>query len=298
MRARHVYCKGFNGYGLFYSLGDYLLFFTLYSVLSREMGICTISFSMMFNHVHELLWGVHDHLSRLFQRRLEIIFALHFNKEHKRKGKVFRDSFGYADKWVQKKILGCIAYIFNNVVAGRMVSRAVENRWTLLAYYKNRSPFSEPIVIRKCSAAMKRAIQLVNTYYEANDYLDYPVQRRIYKGLSVKERRQITDYIISKYNFLDYSVLEELYGSFDSLLNAVDSNAGAEYDLNDEYGDHSCYGKMLSIARQSGYGIYEIEKMNENALAKFADLLLKSVNPGPEQLKKFLRRNLQVVGNQ
>ena len=63
-----------------------------------------------------------------------------------------------------------------------------------------------------------------------------------------KEKAQIIDYVISKYNFLDYDALINLYGSFEKAMIAVDSNAGAEYDLKDDTGDHSCYMKMIAYS--------------------------------------------------
>ena len=55
----------------------------------------------------------------------------------------------------------------------------------------------------------------------------------------------MTDYIVSKYNFLDYDALVNMYGSYEKALIAIDSNAGAEYDLKDDSGNHSYYKKLL-----------------------------------------------------
>ena len=54
MKAKHVYMKGRNGWGLFYRIEDCLVFFTVYSVLVKEMGLCVLAFSIMFNHIHSL----------------------------------------------------------------------------------------------------------------------------------------------------------------------------------------------------------------------------------------------------
>ena len=157
-----------------------------------------------------------------------------------------------AEKGV-KRILGNIAYVCNNPVAGKMSRKAIDNRWTLLAYYNNPNPFSEPIEYRTRSRAMIRAMKIVDLKYENDEYLDYVTQKRIFAKLNTKERKQIIDYIITKYNFIDYNAMIDLYGSFEKALIAIDSNAGAEYDQKDDCGDHSCYRDMLRIVKKLGY---------------------------------------------
>ena len=125
---------------------------------------------------------------------------------------------------------------------------------------------------------MERALKLIDISYENDEPLNYPVQRRIFSNLNKKEKAQVIDYLIVKYNFLDYEALINLYGSFERAITAIDSNAGAEYDLEDDTGDHSCYMKMISITRQLFPNI-----KNQLTAAIKANIVVKEDN-----IRKFL----------
>ena len=294
MAAHHLYSKGKNGWGLFYRLEDCILFFTVFSVFARRMEMRVAAFAIMFNHIHATVIDETQQRITLFQRQVGISTAHNFNKEYGRTGQVWHHSYGVAVKISLKRILGNIAYVANNCVAGNMNSHAIDNRWTLLAYYNNPHPFSDPIDKRTCSRRLTRAMKLVNIKKENDEYLDYRTQTRIFSGLNRKEREQMLDYIISSYNFLDYNALIELYGSFEKAIIAIDSNSGSEYKLKDDTGDHSCYQKMLAIMHsfckssktfigkldkattEALYNLFKIHGFKEENICKFLHLTRSS----------------------
>ena len=81
---------------------------------------------------------------------------------------------------------------------------------------------------------MRRALKVVDIQIKQREYLNHATLTRIFDGLTSDEKAQLTDYIVFKYNFLNYSRLSEIYESFDKMLVAVDSNAGAEHDMEDD----------------------------------------------------------------
>lgn len=288
MEAVHVYMKGRNGWGLFYRIEDCLVYFTLYSVLSRKMGIKVIAFNIMFNHTHAMHDDYQHSRMQLFQRRLGVMFVKDYNEEYGREGNLLKKPFGFSVKRISKKIMATIVYIFNNTVAGKMHKRAIEGRWSLLAYYNNPSPFSEKLVKRNCRHIMRESLKVVDICYKEGKYLNYATLKRILHGLDIVERNQIIDYIVSKYNFLDYERLLKYYGTFDKLLVSVDSNAGAEYELEDEYGDHSNYPKMIRLARSKGYEGVCFENISPNEVKSLSQLFYSRINPSTDQIRKFL----------
>lgn len=290
MVAHHLYMKGKNWWGIFYRIEDCIMYFTTFSVFARRSEMVFVAFSIMFNHTHATTLDETKQRITLFQRQVGVSTAHTYNREYGRKGQLWHHSYGSSLKIAIKRIMSNVAYVFNNSVAGKMNRRAIENRWTLLAYYKNNHPFSEPIVREKCSSNMRRAIKLVDISYENDEPLNYAIQRRLYAGLNKKEKAQIVDYIIAKYNFLDYEALISLYGSFENAIIAVDSNAGAEYDLEDDTGDHSCYMKMLLITRQLFPNIKKlnVEKLSEEQKGKLTKVFYANMNVKPENIRKFL----------
>lgn len=249
-----------------------------------------IAFSIMFNHTHATTLDETRQRITLFQRQVGVSTAHTYNREYGREGQLWHHSFGFSVKNGVKRILGNIAYVCNNPVAGKMNRKAIDNRWTLLAYYNNPNPFSEPIIREKCSRKMERAMKLVDISYDNDEPLNYATQRRLFSGLNRKEKAQIIDYVISKYNFLDYDALINLYGSFEKAMIAVDSNAGAEYDLKDDTGDHSCYMKMIALTRQMFPNLWNVnvemlsdEQKNQLATAFRTILMAKE-----ENIRRFL----------
>ena len=288
MIAKHVYMKGRNGWGIFYRIEDCLVYFTIYSVLVRQMNLCVLAFSIMFNHTHSLLKSIIEGRLSRFQHRLGSIFAHEYNAEYERTGPVFKSPYGESDKRGVKNIISAIAYNANNPVAGKMCKKAAENMWTLLAYYNNPNPFSKKLVKRESRHVMRDALKIVDLYYSKGKHLGYAVLRRIYARLDIEEKRQMTDYIIYKYNFLSYKDLIEIFNSFDKALETINTIAGNEYELEDEYGDHSNYQKMLALSRQMGFEGPNYEKLSPQQIRKISSILYAKINPTTDQMRKFL----------
>lgn len=287
MEAYHVISKGKDGWGIFYRTEDCLVFLTLFSVLVREMGLSVVAFSIMFNHTHALVENVSIPKLVLFQIRLAVTFVKNYNEEYKRTGSLFQ-VFVKHPKNTMKLFLSCVAYIFNNPVMGRLCHRPEENRWTLLAYRNNHYPFSRKIDRKYCRGRLRDALKIVDACCRKGEFLNYATLRRIFEDLTIMEKNQVEDYIISKYNFLDYTRLEELYGSFEECIIAVNATAGAEYDLEDEGGDHSCYRRMIAAAAKRGYKGANFETLPPAELGNLASYLLKTCKPSRKQLRRFL----------
>lgn len=288
MKAKHVYMKGRNGWGLFYRVEDCLVFFTVYSMLIREMGLCVLAFSIMFNHIHSLFKDIPESVLKKFQIRLATIFSREYNTEYDRTGPVFKRRFGRAGKHAMKKIIACIAYIFNNPVAGKLCRLAIQNRWTLLAYKDNPNPFSLKLVKRRSRHIVRDALKVVDIYYREGKYLGYATLKRIFSGLTPEEKQQVIDYIVYKYNFLNYDELEEIFGSFAKALDVVENIAGNEYDLEDDCGDHSVYNKLIKHSRVIGYEGPNIDMLPPELITKISRMLYVKVNPSADQMRKFL----------
>lgn len=293
MRATHVYTKGKNGWGIFYRIEDCLVFYTIFSVLVREMSLTVLAFCLMFNHTHAMFLDISRVTLRRFQQRLTHLFVRDYNEEYQREGGLFHQPFGRATKIALKKIMSCIIYIFNNPVAGNMCVKAIENRWTLLAYKDNTHPFSERLVKRNCRFRMRMALKEVDICFKEGKYLNYKTLKRIFEGLTADEKKQVTDYIIVKYTFLDYDGLEDLYGTWENFLTTLDATTGAEHDLEDEFGDHSCYLKMISLINRRGYKGANMEALGQTERNRLINHIRSSVNPPREQLRKFLHLPLQ-----
>lgn len=288
MKATHVYLKGFNGWGIFYSMEDCLVYFTIASVLVREMGLCVLAFCFMFNHIHTLFKDIRPAVLKRFQIRLTTYFSKEYNDNYGRSGPVFMSPYGKTVKTVMKKVISCIAYVFNNPVAGKMCEHAVDYRWTLLSYYNCRHPYSQRLIKRNSRHIMRNAYSVVDIYYKRNKHLGYAVLKRIFKGLNPIERQQLTDYIIAKYNFLNYNELIDIFGSFEKTLLVTETHAGNEYEMEDECGDHSLYQEMIKLSRKYGCEGPNYDQLTPSRIKDLKRLLSSMVRPTDYQLQNFL----------
>ncbi len=248
----HIYQRSLHGFNLFYSFEDYLLFYTLVSVMKKKYDVVFLGHCIMVDHFHSLVKDKEDDsIRRMFQQIIRI-YAREFNKEIKnspdscsgRTKSVFAKSFGRAKKVNDKSIRTAISYLYNNPVEKKLCVRAEDYRWNFLAYADSRNPFSERLVLRYASRKLRRCIKLVDFQFKEGRYLTYAFIRNLFSGLSGKQKRQLVDYIIVKYNFIDYESLVNYYGDFQKMLLAINSNTGSEYEF-----DEDTYGGSDQIYR-------------------------------------------------
>lgn len=252
----HIFQHGIDYNLIFYSLEDRLVFFTIFSVMAWQYGICVLTLALMFNHFHTLLRAVSSKVLALFIGTVTSTYAMAFNRDAGRKGALFEKAYGSAPKSGDKKVRTSIAYSFNNSVEKLLFTRAEDDRWNFLAYIGNDHPFSSPIIMARASRHLKAAIKEVDHHVQDHAYLRYPVIRRLYRELSVEEREQLTDFIISRYLPIDKAALLGHYKDYPSMVLAINSNTGSEYDLKEEYKADSdlAYREMLEIVGQSSFG--------------------------------------------
>ena len=146
-----------------------------------------------------------------------------------------------------KKQREAAAYLYNNPVEKQLSINAVSYRWNFLAYAKSDHPFSEKLVIRKASDKLRKCIQEVKFMFNHDAFLNYTILRNCFIRLSWDEGNQLIDFIINTYNVVDYNDTIRLYGSYEKMLIAFDSNTGNDHDLKEEYSDQSYKGYVSSI---------------------------------------------------
>lgn len=240
---------------IFYTMEDRLVYYTIFSVMARNYKITVLALALMFDHVHYLIKAAGRKMYAIFIGTTTSTFVKAYNRDSGRKGPLFWKAYGNAPKRRDKDVRTCIAYDYNNSVEKKLFARAEQDRWNLLAYIDNPHPFSEPIDKKKASKKLLLSMDAAARYRKRNEYLDYPVVRKLFDGLDEVEREQLLDYIISLYLPVDRDKLLEYYKSYDDMVIAINANTGSEYDI-DEFFDpesHQDFARMLEITRQSSF---------------------------------------------
>ena len=142
---------------------------------------------------------------------------------------------------------------------------------------------------------MKKAIRIVKDLRSRNMPINYTSYDRITSKLSIKERKQIVDYIISEYNVLDYTSLLSEYSSYDGMLEAFANTKGAEYDIKEEYDKYSNRNYSLIVDYLAHIGVgkpKDVLKMKESAKRLLASRIMAERIAPEYQVRKFLHLDL------
>ena len=285
--AHHLYLKALNGNVLFYRTEDYIFFLTLLSVIAKRYGIKIEALCIMFNHVHVFVRTVDECVFKAFCRDLQSLFSIGYNKEYHLKGRLMMRS-GYAPKVSRKSILSCLIYIVNNPVAGHLSKKAVDYKWNLLAFLQSSHPFSEKLVKRSSRLRLREAAGIVDYCFKEGTALNYGIQNNIFKNLTSREKRTITDYIVSLYNPIDKEAFLARFDDWGTALLAIDSTTGADYDIQEVWDDHSVYLRMLKYCLKRGIQPWRFNEMETTDRLRLVKVLSGIPGSTPEHIRRFL----------
>ena len=271
----HDYQKGFDGNVLFYCLRDRLVYFTIFCMESRRWEVTVLALDLMFTHTHSLIRTASSLNHTRFNQTVQMKYAREFNDRAHRSGPVFMKTYGWAQKKSNAKVRSCLSYIANNQVEKKLCRRGVDERWTFLAYAFSDHPFSEPLVIRRASARMKKAVRQVRDAHRRGQFLNYTFLDRVYAGLDAKERAQLTDFIIRTYLVIDFEQAGKYFGSIEKMIQAFDVTTGSEYEISEAYEPEpdTAYIEILRHLEKVGYDLtskpfLSIPEAEKHSLAK------------------------------
>lgn len=277
---------------LFYRRTDHLVYYTLQSVMSRRHCVKVLGTSHMFTHIHEGIYPEDIQQLSAYEHDLSSVFAREFNRECGRSGPLFSGPFGSAPKRSDKDMRSCMIYIFNNPVEKRLVGKARDDRWNFLPYYDREYPFSQRPVLRYCRKALVDAIHLVDHEYKAGRFLRYALLHRCFGMLNEAEQEQLTDYIVQRYFFFDRRACEDLFGSFEKMLDATELTTGKEFEVGEVFEPYSDvpYREMCAIAARYGLlgpGLQLLRLPQERKIG-LARLLLQRTDASNRLIERFL----------
>ena len=297
--VNHVYQRTVDGVHLFYTREDCLVFFTILSVCAKSADICILELCLMHNHIHLLaktetaqeLSGFMDHFTAWFVHE--------YNSYVGRSGKLFKKNFGSAPKWEEKKLRSAIIYVGNNPVEKNFCFKESEYRWNFLAYRNSSQPFSAKMVKSYISYELKKAMKIVDSMVNLNLPLKYALLDIITKNLTSDEYEQLTDYIISSYSPLNYEVLESYFKSYDSMLAAMESTTGDDYDINEPRDGFSlkAFMEMVDYVKKKmpGGKVRQVTVLSLDEKIELYGELMAHTSAAGQQVRSFLHLKAQTV---
>ncbi len=237
--VHHIYQQTAGGVVLFYSMRDYLVFFTIYCSMAEKLDVTVLALCPMPDHIHSACIVTSEKQLDTFVQLYTRTEAREWNTAHGRKGSLFRKGFGSAPKFGNKAARTTLNYNYNNPVERKIVDKAEEYRWNFLAYYCNKHPYSEPIKVSSATLKMRAAMREARKLHTDGAWVSYAHLDRWMRGLSVSESKQLADYIICTWNVIDYARAISYYGSYDAMIRSFHDNTGAEHEIREETDKYS-----------------------------------------------------------
>ena len=295
--VQHVYQNTHNGFLIFYSVRDCLVFFTVFMTVARLYHVRILGLCLMPDHIHVLLIAQSRKELGRFVHHYTRWYARLWNERHGQSGFLFRGPFGFASKTTEKAIRSAIAYLFNNPVEKRMALRPELARWNFMPYAISRYPFSEPIRKEYAGFALRNALREVDFICKAGRPLGYVTLDRVSAKLTLEEQQQLCDYIISTYSVIDYERTISYYGSYESMIIAVNTAKGSEYDIKEEFspGSDTVYSRMSGLLIKEGIisDVDQLLLLPEERRLELLELLSLATGAGPRKTAKYLHLKIE-----
>lgn len=142
--------------------------------IKKEIVFSIIAYCIMDNHLHLLIKIEEDDLAKVM-KRLNVTYAMYYNRLEKRYGYVFQDRFRSEAVEDEKYLLGALRYIHNNPIKAKMADNIIDYQWSSAKGYVEES---SPLI---CHKYLEEILSLFNnkdnfvkfhSLYDNNLYLD------------------------------------------------------------------------------------------------------------------------------
>ena len=122
----HVITQGINKDYIFENSDDIKHYIKTMYKLSQEQEVKILSYCIMNNHAHILVYV--ENLKQLskYMQRLNTNYGKYFNKKYNRIGYVFRDRYKSEGIYSEKHLYNCMKYIYDNPVKAGICATAEE----------------------------------------------------------------------------------------------------------------------------------------------------------------------------
>ena len=122
----HVMVQGINKSYIFQAKEDIQHYIKIFKKIEMEHNVEIITYCVMQNHSHFLIWtDKQDDLSN-YMKRINLNYAIYYNKKYNRVGYVFRDRFKSQGIFSYKQYCNCVKYILENPIKAGICTKIFE----------------------------------------------------------------------------------------------------------------------------------------------------------------------------
>lgn len=131
----HVMIKGINKEYIFKLDRHKTKFINIIVDIKKEFEFEVIAYCIMDNHVHLLLRVNNGQLLALIMKKINLKYALYYNKIENRNGHLFQNRFRSEAIEDERYLICALAYVHNNPVKACIVDKAQNYKWSSLQEY-------------------------------------------------------------------------------------------------------------------------------------------------------------------
>ncbi len=130
----HVMTRGINKERIFSTDNDKKKMLQLLKLKLEDVDCKCIAYCIMDNHLHLALIAEIDEL-RNIMKKINISYAMYYNRKHNRIGPVFQDRFKSENIMDESHLIGVIRYIHNNPVNANAIKSPESYKWSSMREY-------------------------------------------------------------------------------------------------------------------------------------------------------------------
>lgn len=290
--VHHVCQQTIDGVLLFYTVSDYLVFFTVYCTVARRFGIKTLALCPMPDHTHNTVVAPDGITLSRFVQQYTHLFAREWNESRGRKGPLFKHRFMVSAKLGNKQVKTTINYNNNNPVERKMVQKAEDYRWNFLLYARDKHPYSAPIISSQKTKTFRGICNEIRRIHAGGGHLRYCQLERWKQKLKPVEMQQLADFIIGLWNIIDYDEVISYYGDYETMIRSFHDNTGSDYDIREDHDSYSdaVYMDCTKTLLKTGLvnNLFEIPALPADTKAALAETLRCRTTARPRQIEKYL----------
>ena len=157
------------------------------------------------------------------------------------------------------------------------------------------------MVIRDARWPLQKAVKEVIAQFKAGRPLNYAQLDRLFKPLSRQEGLQLTDFIITTYNCIDYHAANRFFDTGEDMITSMHATTGSEHDINEVFIGRSDapYRQMTSFLLKHHLveDIHDILSMTTDERFDLFLRLKPQTDALDEQIARFLHMPPKKVSN-
>ena len=294
--VHHVCQQTVGGVLVFYTVSDFLVYFTIVCTMAGRFGIRILALCPMADHTHLVVVASGETELARFVQQYTHLFSREWNKSRGRKGPLFKHRYMSSVKLGNKQAQTTINYCNNNPVERKLVKEAQDYRWNFLHYARKAHPYSSGLNSSCLSKKMRDILREARRIRQGSGHLQYSQLERWRKYLNGEQIQFLFDSIIGLWNVIDYGEAISYYGNYDAMLRSFHDNTGSDYDISEDRSSYSdaVYADCTRILLKEGHIGHprEIPSLPLSLKKALADELRRRTTALPRQIAKYLHLGL------